>query len=77
MTDENVIKSVGVAGGMTVAQWIEQIYVNGKDWKTAIRTAELYGFEVVGENNYLQFRGDLSKLYLEGGVINPTKVWTE
>jgi len=44
MTDENTIKTVGVEGGIPVAQWISQIGKNG-DWKTALRTAGLYGFE--------------------------------
>jgi hypothetical protein len=44
MTDENTIKTVGVEGGIPIAQWINQIGTKG-DWKTALRTAGVYGFQ--------------------------------
>lgn len=81
LTDENVIKSVGVEGGISVAEWIEQIFLNGKDWKVAYRTAGVYGFDRISvdregeKTTYLLFSKDGSKLYFEGDMESPTKVW--
>lgn len=44
MVDENTIKTVGVEGGIPIANWVNQIGKNS-DWKTALRTAGLYGFD--------------------------------